>query len=361
MYETSKMISDMMQGQDEPQKDNTIKATDPNPKIHLDYIDFLKVIGLLGIFIAHVNSPGWIMMLRSFDVPLMVIISALLCQKSYERNRLKGVSVWSFLFSRFKRLIIPTWIFLVFYFLLRFLYSGEPYSLRYYIASFTLTRYGISYIWIILIFSYSAIWIPILDRLSKRAYLPLSLLLLYVLYEICYHCGLGVDIPLIDTTFYYFVPYGCLTFLGVRYFRYNDRQKQLILLSAFLIFCAIFMYYWHMTGSPQPVSIAKYPPRIYYLSYGIFVSYALLLLSEKIRLHIYSNPIVVFVSRHSMWIYLWHILMLDIYDKICLPNVWWIKFIVVFIGSCTVVFIINAVLDIIQNDTLAPYIKYLRG
>ena len=44
----------------------------------IGYIDFLKVIGLAGIVAAHTGPPGWVIMLRCFDVPLMVILSAML-------------------------------------------------------------------------------------------------------------------------------------------------------------------------------------------------------------------------------------------------------------------------------------------
>ena len=49
------------------------------------YVDFLKIIGLSCIILAHVNPPAWIMMLRSFDVPLMVIISSILAELSYSK------------------------------------------------------------------------------------------------------------------------------------------------------------------------------------------------------------------------------------------------------------------------------------
>lgn len=337
------------------------KDVSPGPKQHLDHIDFLKVIGLLCIFIAHAGAPHWLFMLRSFDVPLMVILSALLCQKSYERSLLKGMSGWSFLSSRFKRLVIPAWIFLFLFFLLQFLHHGKLYGLRYYIDSFCLTRYGIRYIWIVLIFLYSAVWIPVFHGLSRCSCLPWLVLFLYAFYEICYRCGLGVSNPVLDSTFYYFVPYGCLTYLGVRYCLYDDRQKVFISLISFFIFCGFFIYYWYMTGSPQLVQIAKYPPRIYYLSYGIFVSYALLFLSERIRLNIYSHPIVVFVSSHSMWIYLWHILMLALYDEFGLPHNWLVKFLVVSLGACMMVYLVNTILDRIEKKTRWPHMKYLRG
>ena len=61
----------------------------------IGYVDFLKFIGLTGIILAHVGSPSWLMMLRSFDVPLMVILSSMLGKKSFEkylRFRLIGPS-----------------------------------------------------------------------------------------------------------------------------------------------------------------------------------------------------------------------------------------------------------------------------
>ncbi|MBR3177517.1 hypothetical protein IKF27_01770 [Candidatus Saccharibacteria bacterium] len=41
-------------------------------------IDILKVIGLLGIMIAHVGAPGWAIQLRGFDVILLITISVYL-------------------------------------------------------------------------------------------------------------------------------------------------------------------------------------------------------------------------------------------------------------------------------------------
>lgn len=49
-----------------------------NRQTRMGYIDFLKFIGLTGIIIAHVGSPDWLMMLRNFDVPFMVILSSIL-------------------------------------------------------------------------------------------------------------------------------------------------------------------------------------------------------------------------------------------------------------------------------------------
>lgn len=52
----------------------------------IDYIDFLKVIGLSCIIIAHVTPNGYVMSIRQFDVILMVLFAAILAQLSYEKH-----------------------------------------------------------------------------------------------------------------------------------------------------------------------------------------------------------------------------------------------------------------------------------
>lgn len=69
-------------------------------KQRLYYIDFLKALGLTGIIIAHVAPPNWLMWLRSFDVPLMVIISSILAQRSYKKYSGNKQSIHAYCISR---------------------------------------------------------------------------------------------------------------------------------------------------------------------------------------------------------------------------------------------------------------------
>lgn len=78
-----------------------INTNDSTKIKRIDYIDFLKFIGLTGIIIAHVGAPDWAIMLRSFDVPFMVILSALLGEKSLQKHYENGSSsmnhyIWIF-------------------------------------------------------------------------------------------------------------------------------------------------------------------------------------------------------------------------------------------------------------------------
>ena len=66
--------------QKKPQRHNEEPA-------RIEYVDFFKVLALFCIFLAHVGPPEWVIALRCFDVPLMVILSAMLGERSYARKK----------------------------------------------------------------------------------------------------------------------------------------------------------------------------------------------------------------------------------------------------------------------------------
>lgn len=77
-------------------------------------IDLLRSLGLILVILVHSSAPYTISQIRSFDVPLMVFVSAL---------TFKPISVnqyFSYLWKRTKRLVIPTWLFAAFFLLFLF-------------------------------------------------------------------------------------------------------------------------------------------------------------------------------------------------------------------------------------------------
>ena len=79
------------------------------------YIDKLKKLGLLLFFLAHVSPLVFLFQLRNFDVILMIIVSSILFFLSR-----KKLSFGDYILKRFKRLVIPTWIFLTIFLFCRF-------------------------------------------------------------------------------------------------------------------------------------------------------------------------------------------------------------------------------------------------
>lgn len=323
-------------------------------------IDFLKLIGLTGIILAHVNAPAWIMMVRSFDVPLMILLSSILARRSYERFG-KETNLCGFYFHRIKRLVIPVWVFLFIYFGACFA-LGDPYrGGSYYLYSFSFTRYGIGYVWIILIYLYVMLLVPIIDIHKPLVKTMMIIVALFGLYETLYLLGLGIDNKLVDSTFYYIIPYGVLSYFGYYYTDFTKKTKNLIVVLSSFVFVIFGLYYYSIYGEFQLVSIAKYPPRLYYLSFGLACSFILLLLSETLSNKHFNNSFICFVGSHTMWIYLWHILALRLYAVFNLPEKWYIKFFIVYFGSIFFTMIINTILDIVEEKYNSSLFKYLRG
>ena len=328
----------------------------------IDYVDFLKVIGLAGIVAAHTGPPGWVIMLRCFDVPLMVILSAALGERSYGRRADAKKPVSEYYFSRIKRLVFPTWIFLILFFLFQFLTERTVYSFRFYLDSFLLTHYGIDYVWIILNYLYSALMIPFFFRYGRKRWVWVCIGAAYLLYELAYQLRIGTECRFIMNTFYDFVPYGAvLTLLGCSSNRMSSEKHAWTAAAALFVFAGIAVYYRMSRGMFLSVQGAKYPARLYYISYGVGCSFALLAFCGKFHFRFYRHPWIQFISAHSLWIYLWHILVLDVYRLLHLPENWMIKWLTVFTASVLTVYCINAGLDAAEKRKQWSWLKYFRG
>lgn len=132
------------------------------------------------------------------------------------------------------------------------------------------------------------------------------------------------------------------------------KRKQVILLISILVvvFSTAGVYYGFAS-----VSIEKYPPTGYYLSYGLFVSivlYYLVNMNKKVIVKIRESKIVGWISKNSLWIYLWHIVPVKIlieYKILVIEN--WVLnyFIIVFFGM-VVTLICNKVTEYVKGFVL---------
>lgn len=327
----------------------------------IDYVDFLKAIALTGIFIAHTGPPGWMMMLRCFDVPLMVFLSGMLGLRSYERRAARQGGTGRYYLSRFKRLVFPVWIFLVLYFTLDYLLRGSLREGMYYVWSFLLTRYRMDYVWIILIYLYCALLTPLFSRIRPDLKGWALVGAAYLAYEAACYFRLGTEVRLIDATLLYLIPYGAAAWLGARYRDMSGKMRMCVLAASTFVFIALAVYYRFRMGVFYAADNAKYPPRAYFLSYGVMCAFALTLFCEKVSLRVYASRPVRFVSSHSMWLYLWQILWLRVYDEVRLPQIWYMKFAAVAVFSCLTVAAVNKALDALEKKASLPVIRYLRN
>lgn len=151
---------------------------------------------------------------------------------------------------------------MIFYFLIKALF-GNVNTVSYYINSFLLTRYGVGYVWIVLIYLYCAISVPFLHKIKNKKWLFVACAIIYIVYEIAYFCGIGTENKFIMSTIYYMIPYAILTAIGLNFESLKKRTKIIICVLSFISFLTLAIYFFIKTGDLVSVSHYKYPPVFY--------------------------------------------------------------------------------------------------
>lgn len=274
-------------------------------------IDILRFIATVGIFFAHVPSPDRILQLRSFDVPLMALLMG---TSFYLSSANKEINYWDYFKKRLKRLVKPTWEFLTLFFILVFVATKtvgvDFFSFREIITSYLLLD-GIGYVWVIGVFLGVALLNPLILKVSNHIesnkkyfllllatyvfYLSLTMLQKYMISSLAF---------LYEHIILYTIGYGIIAAIGIRLKKLSNNEMLLISIISFIIYILI-----GIQNDFVLTSVAKYPPVTYYFSYALGAIFLLkLLLEYKPIFKIFDNKLVYFISKNSMWVYLWHII-----------------------------------------------------
>lgn len=281
-------------------------------------VDFLRFVGLAMIILAHIGPPAILHQLRNFDVPLMLMVAGMSFGLSY-----RGESYGAYLWQRVNRLVFPVWIFLSIYFSLLY-WTGFPTALPTpeTITSSYLLLSGIGYVWIIRVFLLVALVAPLIARVDRQIHSHsryfLTTAAIYLFYELL----LMATTPMIDSlagrifegSVLYLLPYGLIFWIGMRLPALSRSQVAGLTLGAVAVFATLGSLLYLKLGKFIPTQDFKYSPSAYYLSYALAVSTFLWLISGRAVNAIADAklmPPVQFVARNSIWIYLWHIPLLD--------------------------------------------------
>lgn len=326
-------------------------------------IDFLRFVGLSMIILAHVGPSGILFQARNFDVPLMVLVSGLSYFVSYKRS-----GYLEYISGRFKRLVIPVWVFLTGYFSFVYFFNFpiELPSFQVVLSSYLLLN-GIGYVWIIRVFLLVAIVSPYIYRYSawqnsNFLYL-ISLLAVLVSYELAFYFfeSSGDYLSFVfDEFVFYLIPYSLVFAFGLRLAKLSSREIFFLTLFFLVCFFCIACFEFFSAGKIVSTQYFKYPPRLYYLSYAGFVSIVLWVFSERIFCYIIRARLgwfVGFVANNSIWVYLWHIPFVGLFDSNVFVN-WVCVFGCAFVVSYAQVNLVNRlILPRINNGSLARNFK----
>ena len=309
-------------------------------------IDHLRALAIVCIILAHTGVQGIIFNVRCFDVPLMAFCLGI----SYFYSS-KNIPYLAYCKKRFRRLLVPTYLFLIVLFVTFFsldtltnspVHFQPDYILR---AFFLDTGYG--YAWIMRTFFFVSLVMPFLYKLSQKVttfsgILGLFSLLLAVQVFFIY---LAKILP--ETYQFIFVQlvplafgYCPIAFIGLLVSKMTVKQLIQLTIATFCYFITSF-YVLGLHG----LTFYKYPPQLPFILYGCFCVLCLWLLLIKYK-GSFLTPITNYLSLHSQELYFIHIFYVYIYEFYLsqagnLLNNWFINFLYLLTMSLASLFLLN--------------------
>lgn len=298
------------------------KITDVDTQLKRDLsLDLMRFIGILVVILAHSHPPGWLFQLRNFGTPLLVAASALTYSKIYNHRE---IIVKPFYFKRLSKLVIPTWIFLSLLFLSNYVFNYSPryqFSLSNVLQCFLLSGGKVPYLFIFKLYIFLALITPLvlyakksIPNLSKYYFIVLAS---YCFYELVkFLASYYVDGKLLlqlNSNIFGLLAFSIVYLYCLRLNEFNHRAILAISFLLFLVFAAIFSWKFFETGQFIQTQTDKHPPGIYYLSYALFCLNLVYLACALFLRKILPMKIVSWVSSNSLWVYLWHLMAIEVY------------------------------------------------
>jgi len=319
-------------------------------------IDYLRGISIMLIIVSHVMTPRTALMGMfytsnsiiasiyesiSFVVPVILILSGYSLYKSHSDLRFKVMDFISFYFHRARRLLLPWWCFCAVYFAVHYLLGALfgvsliSLSRDYMLHTFFIWKGGMVYGWLILLMLVFAFFFPFYKLISDKvgtARLLGFLLLMFAICHLYYFYSPATDIDPVVRIPFESQPRIMLSYAGLHLFGWSFlyvagfsmvsffRKRFQIMEEAKL---AVFSFLMAVlgagvlfnTGLPTTLIYSKFPPNFMFVGYGLFMfcSMMIFFFTYKREIHRHLKNFFMFFSVNSLWIYLWHILAIDIY------------------------------------------------
>jgi len=259
---------------------------------------------------------------RNINLDLMRLLGVLIIMVAhaviYSTREIAG---WAFIQKRLSRLIFPTWVFLAVGFSVTYLITvmnhvEYPFSLSEIVESF-LFYDGIGFVWVFKVYIILALLTPFAikfsqSKMSNHTYFAL-LIALYILYELVLALVVNAISPeylrFFNSVIFVIAPYSILYLYGMRASLLSNRQLIGVLLLSLTIFVSLMIFKYIQLGQFVTSQEFKYPPTLYYLSYAFFALNSVYLVIRAVEIKSTKLREVIFwLSSHSLWIYLWHIM-----------------------------------------------------
>lgn len=275
-------------------------------------IDILRCIGLFLVIAAHCEFPQWFIEFREFDVVLLVFVSGASFFLSKHNNE---ETYGQYVLRRFKRLVLPVWVFLTIFFLFFFL-CGRRFSVSEIIQSYLLLNSGVLFVWVYRVFFTTALLNPFCKEMIYK-YKPLIItaigyliLLINDLFSFWVKMSFSIQIgKVFQYIVTYTVAYAVMSLMGMVWVKMQKRERLVFLAVSFIVFTVSGL----ILHFPSFYEL-KYPPTLYYTSYGLFWCLLLGLLFDNVHAEGFAEKAISWISINTMNIYLWHIVFYYLLD-----------------------------------------------
>lgn len=268
------------------------------------------------VFFPHdpIAAPLWNWL--HFAVPIFIFCSAYLF---FQKHTDSPPHFWHYLQKRFIRLLVPYYLFLMVFLPIVFLIKPETITFKYFLASIFLFA-GVDINWLVLLFLMITILLPFIIYTWKHARILFWSFFLLSL-------GSSVDILFFDTPLPYrvimWIPWSLILYGTFFYIQREKKHKSMrVPLIFFLILFGILYLVQELRGATTIFIHNKYPPNLFYLSYGVFVTIVLTRIMKPIGTFAPIFSILHFFSKNSYQIYFVHYIVLT-GIAVSLPNNAW--------------------------------------
>ncbi|HZE86858.1 MAG TPA: acyltransferase [Methylomirabilota bacterium] len=276
-------------------------------------IDFLRGFAILvmilthtTVFFPHDTTASTLWNWSHFAVPIFLFCSTYLVLQKSSNGPLK---LFSYLKKRFLRLLIPYYIFLFFYLVCLLFLTPKVLTINYILQSIFLIG-GVDINWLVLLFLYLAVLMPLFTR-----YIQKSSLLFWTFFILSFAstCVLLFYSPTISYKWIMWLPWSVMLYITVFFIKFEQKKKVLFAFLCLSLLIFIFTYFLQTSLHHSIILINnKYPPNLFYLSFGISVLTALTpfvrpIMQNKMIVYIFN-----FFSLFSYQIYFIHYLILTV-------------------------------------------------
>ncbi len=269
-------------------------------------IDLLRGIATVAMILIHTSYyfiggdkiALFIWNWSQFAVPMFVFCAGYVF---FIKDRIKTLNDFSvYLKKRLPRLLIPYWIFMLFFFAI---YWAVNHALSFnYIWQSVVVIGGIDIDWLVLLMIELAVLLPVIKYLQNKnlflfkVYIVLNILLALAIFYIHFN----VNYKLIMWYFWGLSGISSMLILP----DIKPKLRNAILILAFLIFVGLFIQGLVLHHDLSFIN-NKYPPNLFIISYGLITCLGLYYLAERGVFNYLLGPLS-FISSHSYSIYFVH-------------------------------------------------------